>query len=87
MNRPSVRRVIATAAGTGVASPGGEATVATATTLMNPVGVAMDQFGNLLIAEMGAHRIRQVSADGRIRTIVGTGVAGLGPELLPPVQA
>jgi uncharacterized protein (TIGR03437 family) len=78
--------VIATAAGTGVASPGGEATVATATTLMNPVGVAMDQFGNLLIAEMGAHRIRQVSADGRIRTIVGTGVAGLGPELLPPAQ-
>ena len=78
--------IIATAAGTGVALPGGEATIATATTLMTPTGVAVDQFGNLLIAETGAPRIRQVSADGRIRTIVGTGAAGLGPDLLPPIQ-
>jgi sugar lactone lactonase YvrE len=53
---------------------------------MTPMGVAVDQFGNLIIAETGAHRIRQVSADGRIRTIVGTGVAGEGPELLPATQ-
>ena len=78
--------VISTAAGSGVALPGGEATVATATSLMTPMGVAVDQFGNLIIAETGAHRIRQVSADGRIRTIVGTGVAGEGPELLPATQ-
>jgi len=75
-----------TVAGTGVALPGGEGTLATATTLMNPMGVALDRFGNLLIAETGAHRIRQISTGGRISTIVGTGVAGVGPELLPPTQ-
>jgi uncharacterized protein (TIGR03437 family) len=77
---------ITTVAGTGVASPGGEATPATGTSLMTPAGVAIDQFGNLLIAETGANRIRQVAADGRIRTIVGTGVAGLGSEFMPPTQ-
>lgn len=69
---------ISTAAGTGTAAPGGEATVATATSLMTPMGVAVDPFGNLLIAETGANRIRQVAADGRIRTIVKTAVPGLG---------
>jgi uncharacterized protein (TIGR03437 family) len=78
--------IIGTAAGTGVALPGGAGTAATATTLMNPMGVAVDQSGNLLIAETGAHRIRQVAADGNIYTIVGTGVAGLGPSLLAPAQ-
>jgi len=78
--------IVSTAAGTGVASPGADATVAAATTLMNPMGVAVDQFGNLLIAEMGAHRIREVSTGGRIYTIVGTGVAGLGPESMPAIE-
>jgi len=77
---------IATVAGTGAASPGGEATPALTTALMTPTGVAVDQFGNLLIVETGAHRVRQVAGDGLIRTIVGTGAAGLGPDLLPPTQ-
>jgi uncharacterized protein (TIGR03437 family) len=77
---------IATVAGTGAASPGGEATPALTTPLMTPTNVAVDQFGNLLIVETGAHRVRQVAADGLIRTIVGTGTAGLGPDLLPPTQ-
>lgn len=78
--------VMATIAGTGAAMPGGEATSALTTPLMTPTGVAIDQFGNLLIVETGAHRVRQVAADGLIRTIVGTGTAGLGPDLLPPTQ-
>jgi uncharacterized protein (TIGR03437 family) len=82
----SASGTITTVAGTGVASPGGEATVATMTSLLTPMGVAMDQYGNLLIAETGANRIRQVAADGLIRTIVGTGAAGLGPDTLPPIQ-
>jgi uncharacterized protein (TIGR03437 family) len=77
---------IATVAGTGAASPGGEATPAPTTPLLTPTSVAVDQFGNLLIVETGAHRVRQVAADGLIRTIVGTGTAGLGPDLLPPTQ-
>ena len=48
----------------------GVATAAVTTPLMTPTSVAVDQFGNLLIVETGAHRVRQVAADGRIRTIV-----------------
>ena len=86
-----VRRVgptgtIATAAGTGPQMPGPDGAVATATTLMNPMGVGADLFGNLLVVETGAHRVRQVTPDGRIWTILGTGVAGLGPENLPAMQ-
>jgi uncharacterized protein (TIGR03437 family) len=75
---------IATIAGTGLALPGGEATPASTTPLFTPAGVAVDQFGNLLIAETDANRIRQVAADGRIRTVVGTGTAGLGADAMPP---
>jgi uncharacterized protein (TIGR03437 family) len=77
---------IATFAGTGVAAPGGEATPAVSTSLMTPTAVAIDPFGNLLIVETGANRIRAVAAGGLIRTIAGTGVAGLGPDSLPATQ-
>ena len=77
---------ISTVAGTGAALPGGEATLAIATPLFAPAAVSVDRFGNLLIVETGANRIRVVAADGRIRTLVGTGTAGLGPDSLPPTQ-
>jgi uncharacterized protein (TIGR03437 family) len=50
------------------------------------MGVALDAAGDALIADTNNHRIRQVAADGRIRTLVGTGVAGVGPEGMPPAQ-
>ncbi len=78
--------VITTFAGTGEAAPGGEGTPAATTPLMTPSAVAVDRFGNLLIVETGANRVREVAADGRIRTIVGTGAAGLGPDSLPATQ-
>ena len=77
---------ITTVAGTGVASAGGEATLATATSLITPTGVAVDRFGNIFIAETDANRIRQVGADGRIRTVAGTGTPGQGAEFLPALK-
>ncbi|MEI9972608.1 MAG: hypothetical protein WDO73_11435 [Ignavibacteriota bacterium] len=53
---------------------------------MLPGGAVIDRSGNLLIAETGANRIRQVAFDGRIRTVVGTGWAGLGTDSQPPTQ-
>ena len=82
----SASGAIATVAGTGMAAPGGEATPAATTPLMTPTSVAVDRFGNLLIVETGANRVRQIAADGRIRTLVGTGAAGLGPDALPPAE-
>jgi uncharacterized protein (TIGR03437 family) len=86
VRKVSLSGTISTFAGTGVAAPGGEATLAYATPLITPTGVAVDRFDNLLIVETGANRIREVAADGRIRTIAGTGTAGLGPDGLPPTQ-
>ena len=82
----SAAGIISTIAGTGVSAAGGEGTLAVETSLMMPTGVAIDQFGNVLIVESGANRIREVAADGRIRTIAGTGSAGLGADSLPPTQ-
>ena len=78
--------VISTVAGTGTASPGGAASSAVSTPLFYPAAVAVDQSGNLLIVESQANRIRAVGADGLIRTVAGTGVAGLGPDSLPATQ-
>ena len=78
--------IMTTVAGTGVASPGKEAVPAATAPLDYPQGVVVDQAGNVIIAETEDQRIRQVSADGKIRTIMGTGAAGVGPENVPPSQ-
>jgi sugar lactone lactonase YvrE len=78
--------VISTVAGTGVAAAGADVASGATTTLNYPMGVAADRSGNVLIAETHAHRIRQVSPDGTIRTVMGTGSPGTGPEGLPPTQ-
>jgi DNA-binding beta-propeller fold protein YncE len=41
------------------------------------VGLAFDAGGNLLIALENQNRVRRVEANGRIRTVVGTGTAGM----------
>jgi sugar lactone lactonase YvrE len=44
-------------------------------------GLATDKIGNVYIADYGNHRVREVTIDGTIRTIAGTGIAGgLGDE-------
>jgi len=47
----------------------------------------MDPAGGVIIADSSNNRIREVGPDGRIRTIVGNGSAGLAPEGAPPLQA
>jgi uncharacterized protein (TIGR03437 family) len=60
-------------AGTGVDGFNGDIGVATALQLNNPQGVAVDSKGNLLIADTGNYRIRQVNASGVMTTIMGNG--------------
>jgi uncharacterized protein (TIGR03437 family) len=78
--------VIQTLAGTGVAGAAADNAVASAATINSPLGIALDAAGDILIADTGNNRIRRVAADGRIHNLVGTGVAGVGPEGLPPAQ-
>jgi len=54
---------------------GGDATLAQ---LNGPMGVAVDQAGNLFIADTGNHRIREVDTDGIITTVAGDGATNAG---------
>ena len=80
---------IGTLAGTGIKGKiTGQAPVelAAATALYSPMGVAVDAAGNVAIADTLNHSIRQVGADGLMRTLVGTGKPGTGAEGLQPDQ-
>ena len=69
--------VISTVAGTGVAGFGGDGSAATSAAIFAPDGVALDNRGNLYIADRNNHRVRRVAADtGTITTVVGTGMPG-----------
>jgi len=77
-----IRRVdsggtITTIAGTGIAGYAGDGGAATAARLNEPAGLALDQTGNLYIADQKNHCVRRLNAvDGTIETIAGTGTAG-----------
>src|SRR3989338_708550 len=68
--------VITTVAGTGIAGYNGDSELATNAKLNEPLGVAVDGQGNLFIADFGNNRVRKISPDGIITTVVGTGIAG-----------
>jgi ribosomal protein S11 len=82
-----VRRVsaatgnITTVAGTGGSGYSGEAGAATAAQLYYPSGVAVDETGNVYIADRYNDRIRKVTAaTGIITTIAGSGTHGFGGD-------
>ncbi|MFN6118364.1 MAG: LamG-like jellyroll fold domain-containing protein [Actinomycetes bacterium] len=80
-----VRRVaadgtIATLAGIGTPGFSGDGGPATAARLRFPYGVAVDEAGNVYIADTDNYRVRMVSRSGVISTIAG---GGPGCELLP----
>ncbi|MDT0567715.1 RICIN domain-containing protein [Streptomyces sp. DSM 3412] len=69
-----------TFAGTGAATYGGDGGLATAAHLYSPFDVVVDGADNVYIADWGNHRIRVVTADGKISTVAGTVGAGLAPD-------
>ncbi len=79
--------VVTTVAGNGqkgVPQEGGEAK---AQPLVDPRAVAVDSKGSVYILERGGHALRVVDPSGRIRTVVGTGKAGLSGDGGPGLQA
>ena len=72
--------VITTVAGNGQGAYGGDGGRATAARLHWPHDVEVDAAGNVWIADSANHRIRRVTPDGVIRTVVGTGVGGFNGD-------
>jgi sugar lactone lactonase YvrE len=66
--------IISTVAGTGTCGYSGDGGLATSAMVNDPSGVALDRFGNILIADTINCRVREVSAStGVISTVTGTG--------------
>jgi len=53
--------IITTIAGTGVAGFSGDGAAATAATLFQPIGVTVDNYGNVYFADRGNDRVRKIS--------------------------
>ena len=67
---------ITTVAGNGSVGHGGDGGLATSAQLDAPYGIAVDGAGNLYIVNHFGHRIRLVTANGRITTLAGNGTGG-----------
>lgn len=76
-----------TFAGNGLRTFSGDSGPAANASLFNPYGLAMDSQGNILIADSNNNRIRRVSRDGTITTVVGNGFAGYNGDNLPAASA
>jgi cysteine-rich repeat protein len=84
----AVTGVITTVAGMGAPGFSGDGALATSAQLNLPHGVAVDGFGNLVIADRINHRIRRVdAATGLITTVAGTGEAGFSGDGGPATSA
>jgi len=68
---------ISTVAGNGIAGGSGDGGAATAAELSFPQGIAVDAFGNLLIADSLNNRVREVNVNTHVMsTVAGNGIAG-----------
>jgi uncharacterized protein (TIGR03437 family) len=74
-------------AGNGISGSSGDGGPATLAALATPVGLALDQAGNLYIADSTSHKIRRVGPDGTISTFAGTGKPAFGGDGGPAVNA
>ena len=71
IRRVDARGVITTVAGTGMFGYGGDNGPAIQAELRRPYGVAVDNAGNLYVADQGNNRVRRVNAQGIITTVAG----------------
>ena len=71
-------KVVTTVAGSGKGGVPKDGADAISEPLVDPRAHAVDKDGNLWILERGGHALRVVDAKGKIRTVAGTGKAGMG---------
>jgi trimeric autotransporter adhesin len=78
---------ISTVAGNGAEGYSGDGGPATSAELHLPIGVAVDNSGNLYVADNQNNRIRKVTPTGIISTIAGTGSQGYSGDGGPATSA
>lgn len=78
IRRISTSGIISTVAGGGALPAGGknEGSMAAAVSFMAPRNIAVDGNGVLYISDFAAHRVYQVTPDGTLTTVAGTGSPG-----------
>lgn len=74
-------------AGTGERGRGSEGVKALASTFASPCDVRLDSKGNVFVADVGNNRIRKITRDGLVTTVVGTGVPGYEGDGGPATKA
>ena len=80
--------IIQTVAGNGTYGSSGDGGPATSAQLFLPLGVYVDSFGNIFIADSNNSRIREVvAATGAIRTVAGNGTFGFSGDGGPATGA
>lgn len=79
--------LIRTIAGTGAAGFGGDGGPGASAQLNNPRGIAVDESGNVFVADAGNARIRRIDSQGSISTIAGTGEPGFSGDRGPATLA
>jgi hypothetical protein len=72
--------IIRTYAGTGTSGYNGDGIPATTAQIHTPMGVAVDDTGNVYVTDALNYRIRKIDTFGIITTIAGNGVAGYCPD-------
>jgi uncharacterized protein (TIGR03437 family) len=77
--------VVTVVAGNGL--PGGGSGVAVGASLYSPAGLAVDQSGNLYIADGAVNVVHKVDTSGIISTVAGTGAGGHSGDGGPAAEA
>ncbi len=87
IRKVSTSGTITTVAGDGTPAFGGDGNLATSAQLNNPIGITVDNAGNLYIADGNNYRIRKVSPSGTITTVAGNGIQGFSGDGGPATSA
>ncbi|GAB3993629.1 hypothetical protein GCM10028807_29380 [Spirosoma daeguense] len=72
--------IISTVAGNGTSGFSGDGDLAINASLNSPSGISVDVHGNLYISDSNNNRIRKVSPEGIISTVVGNGAGGFSGD-------
>ncbi len=87
VRKVNISGMITTFAGNGLGGYSGDGGPATSAELYQPIALAVDDTGNVYIADSWNHAIRKVNTLGNISTVAGTGIQGYSGDTGPATSA